>query len=156
QWTKEKKSFRLTHPRRVFGREKAWYQWLYERGTHRELLPSIVLLPVLLQMQMHSPLWNWQSRICIDLIDFIPVGGHFSINHCNQILRGHWSYQTNHPLMQTNETAIRQYLLLLEKLQIIKQVTSHQFVKVNSIKFHKHIEDALESDRMLMNVMVRI
>lgn len=154
-WFHAKKSFRLRRQRQAYGREKRWIEWLYNHRTHREFLPSIVYLPVANQFQMKSSLWDWQSRLCIDLIDKLSLGSRFTIDHCEHLLRSHLQDKNVFPLVHPTETAIHEYLQILTELHIIKQITSTEFTKINSLTFHKNIEDALNSDKILMNAMIR-
>lgn len=154
-WKKEKRAFRLTHPRRVFGREKSWYEWLYARRTHRELLPSIIYLPNSMQLQMNSSLWDWQSRICIDLIMKLTIGGQFTVTNCKALLRDHITRRSYYPLFQPTKTAITEYLHILEELHVIKGIASNRYVKINAIEYYKNIEVALNRDNILMNKMIQ-
>lgn len=63
EWQQAKYRFRMYPPKKLFGEELAWYNWLYKKGTHREYLPSIVYLPVTSQFLMTSEPWVWQSRL---------------------------------------------------------------------------------------------
>ena len=150
-WDKEKKNFRLKQRTHLYGKELAWHQWLYIKRTHVEYLPSLIYLPIAAQYRMKSPLWNWQSRLVIDLLHPLPLGGQFSIESCKHLLRQHVHQVNDFPLIQSNESPIKQYLHLLEKLQVIKQLSPHHYTKTKSITFHKNIESALQDDEIIIN-----
>lgn len=150
-WKNEKKAFRLRPINRLYGSELAWHKWLYERGTHKESLPSIVYLPVRGQYQMKVALGNWQSRLCLDLIHPLPIGGTFTLESCQRTLR----YQPQrYLLLKEIENPIYQYMNLLKKLHIIEEIDSHLFKKVNEIHFQKNMEDSLIEDARLMNQLI--
>lgn len=150
-WKIEKKDFRLRQNNRTYGLELAWHKWLYAKGTHKERLPSIVYLPVPGQYVMRSPLWNWQSRLCLEVIDPLPIGSPFTLQKCHRLFR----YQTQQfSLLNEMEDPIYQYLLLLQKLQIIEEIDPNLFKKVGEISFHKNIEHSLKEDARLMNQLI--
>ena len=153
-WKKEKKKFRLQPRNHLYGKEREWQQWLYLKQTHLEYLPSIIYLPISEQYKMNTPLWNWQSRLCIEVINPLPLGAEFSINRCEFVLRNHF-HQSNHfPLAKSTVNPINQYLYLLEQLKLIKQRSPHHFIKINPIEFHQHIEQSINSDTLIMNELI--
>src|SRR5699024_4486076 len=79
---KRKQRFRLKQRTRLYGRELKWHQWLYLKRTHLQYLPSIVYLPVPMQWQMNSSLWDWQSRLVIDLLHPLPLKSTFTLAAC--------------------------------------------------------------------------
>lgn len=149
-WRKEQEKFRLQQRKQVYGKELAWHQWLYLKRTHLEYLPSIIYLPVSAQYRMKTPLWNWQSRLVVDLLDPLPLGGQFSIQTCKHLLRQHLDRANNFPLIQSEESPLNQYLQLLEKLNVIKQLSPHHFMKIKPVAFYKNIEEALQGDEMII------
>src|SRR5699024_6101437 len=62
-WKSEKRYFRIHQKKQLDGKELAWYKWLYDRGTHKEYLPSVIHIPVKGQHLKKTPPWDWQSRI---------------------------------------------------------------------------------------------
>lgn len=150
-WEKEKIAFRLQPSNRLYGSELAWHRWLYEKGTHKERLPSIVHLPVQGQYLMKTALWNWQSRLCLDVIDPLPIGGIFTLQNCHRLFH-HQKQQFS--LLKKLDDPIYQYLLLLKKLNIIEEKEPNIFVKIKDIHFHKNIEDSLKADAQLMNRLI--
>ncbi|WP_404451747.1 competence protein CoiA [Virgibacillus necropolis] len=151
-WGNEKKNFRLRQSNRLYGSELAWHKWLYEKGTHKENLPSIVHLPVAAQYRMGTPLHNWQSRLCLDLLHPMPIGSTFSLERCQRILRYH--PHQHFFLIKGVDNPIYEYLALLKKLQIIEEINARLFKKVKEIHFHKNIEESLAADARLMNQII--
>ncbi|MGY0692695.1 competence protein CoiA [Virgibacillus sp. FSP13] len=150
-WKKEKRRFRLRPRNRLYGRELAWQQWLYLKQTHVEHLPSVIYLPVVAQFQMRVPLWDWQSRLCLDLLKPLPIGGHISLQSCYHFLRSQTIPLSNFPLIKTDNNPIRHYLFLLAQLNILKQKSSQHFIKQTNFQFHQTLETALEEDNHIVN-----
>ncbi|RDW15984.1 competence protein CoiA [Oceanobacillus chungangensis] len=155
-WKKEKFKFRMVQRKKLYGNELAWFQWLYLKGTHLEYLPSIIHLPVVSQYRMVSSTWNWQSRICIDLLERLPVGNEFSLRNCEQLLKKQLLPMENYPLIHSNDHPIKQYLNLLEQLNIIKQTSASTYQKLTPISFYNQIESAVRGDEELMNEFISL
>lgn len=153
-WKREKQQFRLSQNGRLYGRELAWRQWLYSKETYREHLPSIIHLPVKAQYRMKTPTWDWQSRLCLELLHPMPLGQTFSLISCQRLLQRYLYPQHEFPLIISSADAIEQYLQLLISLKIIQQRTSRTFQKINSISFYHHIEEASIGDNRLMNQLM--
>lgn len=153
-WKKEKYKFRLKPPNHLYGKELAWRQWLYLKGTHLEYLPSIIHLPISSQYLMRSPTWDWQSRIAIDLLAPMPTGSQISITSMKHFLRKQLLGPQYFPLIHSTENPITQYLQLLDHVKIVKQKTVHSFTKINPINFHNNIEGALKADEAMMNHLI--
>jgi competence CoiA-like predicted nuclease len=154
-WSKEKRRFRLRPRRQLYGRELDWHQWLYLKRTHVEHLPSVIHLPVPTQYLMKAPLWDWQSRLCLELLDPLPIGGHISLQTCERLLRKQKVPPANFPLINANLNPIQQYLFLLRHLHILKQQSPCHFIKQNHLLFPENSEQALEMDGKVMNVLVQ-
>lgn len=150
-WRREKQQFRLKQRKRLYGSELAWHQWLYLKGTHVEHLPSIIHLPVSSQYRMNSPTWNWQSRLCIELLSPLPVDSRFSIHDCKHLLRKHLYHPRAFPLIASTEHPVDNYLQLLARLNIIKQQSPDHYQKINPIPFHKNVEASLIGDDNVIN-----
>lgn len=151
RWKKEKIDFRLRQSNRLSGSELAWHKWLYQNGTHRERLPSIIYLPVPGQYLMKSPLWNWQSRLVLNVVAPLPIGGSFTLQNCRRLFRQQTQQLT---LLKQIDDPINQYVQLLINLHIIEKIDSHHFKKLKDIYSHKNIEDSLKSDAHLMNQLI--
>lgn len=153
-WKIEKKNFRTRPQPRLYGQHLAWHKWLYSKHTHIQYLPSIVHLPVSMQYQMKSPPWNWQSRLCIDILHPLPVGSHVCIKRCTHFLRHHVHHPNTFPLIHSSKHPIRQYFRLLEKLNIMKQWSAYDYEKINTIHFHTHVDEALFHDQRIMDQLI--
>ncbi|MGM8364379.1 competence protein CoiA [Virgibacillus sp. W0181] len=153
-WFNEKRAFRLYPRRRIYGSERKWLQWLYDKNTHFENLPSIIHLPVSSQYLMKVPPWNWQSRLCLDIIHPLPIRNTFSFNRCKTLLHFYSHSSTDFPLIQTDIDPIHQYLQHLIRLNIIKQTAKDQYEKIHSLKFYTHIEDALKGDAAVLKQLI--
>ncbi|MGP4106690.1 competence protein CoiA [Virgibacillus sp. L01] len=153
-WKWEKRSFRLKATNRLYGRELKWYQWLYLKRTHKEFLPSVIHLPINSQFMMKTPPWDWQSRLCLEVIDSLPIDSRISLKSCQHLLRRHIHHPKEFPLIKQTDNPVYQYLQFLEQLDVIQQVSPNYFTKKNSIQFYKNIEDALAGDEKLLNLLI--
>ncbi len=149
-WKREKRAFRLHIPRYAQGREFAWQQWLYVRNTNRQLLPSFIYLPIDSQHMMKTPPWDWQSRICLDIIHPLTVGSTFHYKSCTHILRSQMHKPSFFPLIKSAANPITQYLQMLEQLHIIHKQSPTTFRKQMPIHFYEHLEEAMDGDERLM------
>lgn len=153
-WKREKQKFRLGSNKRLYGRELAWRQWLYLQETHLEYLPSMIYLPVSAQYLMKTPPWDWQSRLYMRIINPLSVSSQFSLQQSMKVLRNHFYEPSHFPLIKSTEHPIKQYFHLLEQLEIIQQQSSDQFIKLKTIPFHKHVDDALISDDLILDELI--
>ncbi|MEN1967222.1 competence protein CoiA family protein [Lentibacillus sp. N15] len=152
-WVREKSYFRMRPRNQISRKELAWQQWLYLKRTHAEYLPSIIHLPVSAQYRMYSPLWNWQSRICLELLEPLPIGGHISHVTCMHLLRQHIISSADLPLTHSGSDPIQQYLLLLTQFHLLKQESLGHFTKQSHLKFYSNVEEAMKGDKMLLDVL---
>ncbi|OZU90621.1 hypothetical protein CIL03_05645 [Virgibacillus indicus] len=152
-WKKEKRQFRLKARKHLFGSELAWHQWLYLKGTHLEYLPSIIHLPNASAHWMKTPGWNWQSRLCLDVIDKLSAGSSFSLKTCEYHLRKQIHNPQYFPLILSAENPIENYLRQLCQLGIIEQLSDHTYQKQKNLTFYNSIEEALKGDDQLMNAL---
>lgn len=149
-WKKEKKYFRLQPRARAFGAQLSWLQWLYLKQTHIESLPSIIHLPISSQYKMKTPVWNWQSRLCLEIIDPLKEGTSFTLKRCEVLLRHHIHSPAYFTLIQPANHPIREYLDLLVQLGILKKQKDKEYIKTGPLAFHRHLEEALVQDEKLM------
>ncbi|AXI08792.1 hypothetical protein CV093_08010 [Oceanobacillus sp. 143] len=155
-WRKEKVKFRLKQRKKLYGNELAWFQWLYLKGTYLEYLPSIIHLPIVSSYRIVSPTWNWQSRICIDLLEQLPIGNEFSLRNCEHLLKKQLLKKEAYPLIHSNDHPIKQYLNQLEQLNLIKQTSATTYQKLTAITFYNHIDSALRGDEELINKFISL
>ncbi|WP_179151933.1 competence protein CoiA [Oceanobacillus senegalensis] len=155
-WQKEKKRFRLRPSKKVYGKELAWYQWLYLKGSHVEYLPSIVYLPISSQYRMKTSLWDWQSRLCLELLKPMSIGKVFSIQTVESLLKKHLQPRTTFPLINSNDHPIKQYFQHLTQIGILCIHSKHTYIKVKDFEKYSNIEEALKGDNVLMDELIRL
>lgn len=149
-WKKEKRYFRIGKRPMPYGKMRTWYQWLYLKGTQMEYLPSTVHLPVVSQFAMRTPPWDWQSRLCLEILQPLAIGQEFSLHDCKRILHHHLMSPNSFPLIQSNGNPIQQYLHMLELIGTIKKVSQSCYKKTDTLRFHQTIDDALHEDDQIM------
>lgn len=149
-WKREKRFLRLHRKRQLYGRDLDWHNWLYEKRTHKEYMPSVIHLPVYGQHLMKIPLWDWQSRICLDIIHQRKIGGVLSDGECKQLLMLDMIKSSHYPMLNTHADPIKEYLNLLVKEGTLLRVNG-QYRKVKQLSFYSTLEDAIRGDRLLMD-----
>lgn len=154
-WLRVKQNFRVKPPGNIYGRERQWYQWLYEKGTHVQYLPPFIYLPIQSQIYMKTPLWDWQSRLYLNIIQPIPIGSRFNISFCQKYFKKVMKPMNRFPLIKQLPNPIYEYLKLLETLQLIKQHDEYTFVKTQQIVSPNHIEQSIQADRELLEKLLR-
>ncbi|GAB3059859.1 competence protein CoiA [Virgibacillus ainsalahensis] len=154
-WKREKYRFRLKPKNRLHGKELAWHQWLYLKGTYVEYLPSMIHLPVSSQFLITNPLWDWQSRLIVDLLLPLPIGSQISIQSCNYFLRNQLLNPNHFSLIHAPPNPIEEYLQLLVHAGLLQQQTPDTFTKMKPIHFYKNIENALKGDESIMNHLIK-
>ena len=156
QWAKEKRAFRLRrHSSHISSSDRKWQQWLYLKQTHKEHVSSVIYLPVTNHFKMKSPPWNWQSRLCLDFLEPMEIGDIFSVNDCIQFLCPHIYEQHVFPLISSQSHPVLNYLQILEKLNILQKQSDGGFMKERSLIHHKHIEQSMQGDKVIMNELFR-
>lgn len=151
-WKKEKRKFRLKRSH-AYGSELKWRYWLYEKGLHPELLPSVIYLPVAFQHKMRVPLWNWQSRFMIDFFHPLAIGNKFTLASVQRFLQVFRYDQDVFPLVG-KEDPIANYLALLCNLQIIHRTNETTYIKKKSLQFYARIDHAVHGDDELLNFIM--
>lgn len=147
-WKKEKARFRI-RPIKQFGAELKWHKWLYEKGLHRDFLPTIVHIPVPSQHFMKQPLWRWQSKLVIEVLSPLPLGGTISLNRLNAVLRQVQHPQRIFPLIKHFTNPVTEYMQLLCQLGYFRETTPNQYQKLIPISFFSSVEDAIKADNEL-------
>lgn len=149
-WKQEKRKLRLAERGNRYGKDRLWLEWLYRKQAYVETMPSIIYLPIPAQYLMSTSPWDWQSRIVLDIILPMPLGNIFTLQDCESLLRNHLLSPQHFPLLKQRKSPIKQYLQLLIKLDVIKQVIPGQYQKTKSISFLKQVDAAIESDEAVM------
>ncbi|WP_196493878.1 competence protein CoiA [Ornithinibacillus caprae] len=153
-WIYEKNKFRVQPRKNSYGNDLKWKRLLYQKGIAIDHLPSIIYLPVSSQFLMKTPLWDWQSRIVLDMINPLKIGAHFSIGKCFALLRNQ-SFSSDHfSMLHTIESPIKQYLQWLCKLNIIQQRSATIYEKIREVEFYQHIEEAVMGDKQLIYTLM--
>lgn len=153
-WKKEKRHFRLRTVANLYGEELTWHRWLYAKGYHPEHLPSVILLPILSQHRMKLPLWNWQSKICLEVIDPLPIDHIVNTEKCRQILRKSTLNSNDFPLITPNQDPIAEYLNTLASLNLLERISATAFKKKQPLQFYKNVEDAISGDARLVQQLI--
>jgi len=156
RWKQVKRDFRTRPRRRQYGRTFQWYQWLYSRHTNVQYLPSIVYLPVQAQVYMRQPLWEWQSRLCLDIIDRTPIGSPINLSFAQKYFHHALISPRFFPLIKQLQHPINEYFRRLQRLNYLSQKDKNTFVKIKDLKFHKHVEQAIAADQRLMDKFVNV
>ncbi|WP_284139407.1 competence protein CoiA family protein [Virgibacillus sp. LDC-1] len=145
KWEKEKYRFRLYGGRGVGKQAGQWLTWLYKHQTSIEHLPSVVFLPVPHAHVINRPLWDWQSRICLSIIEPLPIGACFSLTACKNLLNPHE--------ILSGASPIYAYLQILITLGLLQEKTHGIYEKIKPLQFHQHVEQAVYADRSLMHYL---
>lgn len=151
EWKLEKRYFRVHQKSRMPGKELAWYNWLYEKGTHKEYLPSMIHVPVKGQHLMKCALWDWQSRICLDIIHQRSVGDAFTYTDCWNLLRFKMDKPHYYPLIKTDDNPIKEYLNFLIKEGTLQQINGDRYQIIKQVYFYSTLEKAIKGDELLMD-----
>lgn len=153
-WERQKHHFRLKPRKNLYGMELAWQQWLYLKQVYVERLPSIIYLPVSTQYRMKSPPWDWQSRICLNLLQPLEVGSIVSFHTIQYQLRKQMKPVSSFPLIQYHDDPIKEYLQILKSLHILSILPNHTYKKIQPISLYSHIEEAITGDKALMKHLI--
>lgn len=147
---REKRNFRIYPMNSRNGRTLAWYNWLYKKQTHVQFLPPHVYLPVPSQIYMKTPLWDWQSRLCLDIVHPTRINEHIHLSFCQNYFKHVKKPLSIFPLIKHLPEPIFAYLKLLESFNIVKQVDKQTFIKTKPFNFPNHVEQAVTTDRKLL------
>lgn len=154
-WRRVKQNFRMKPSGNIFGRERQWYHWLYEKGTHVQYLPPYIYLPIQSQIYMKTPLWDWQSRLFLNFIHPIPVGATINSSTCKNYFGNVIKSVNKFPLINQLRDPIFEYLKLLETLQVIKQNAEYTFIKIKQTSLLNHVEQSVQADRELLENLLK-
>ncbi|GEN52886.1 competence protein CoiA [Halobacillus faecis] len=128
---------RTVYQSQVSSEERQYRQYLYLRGYHFSLIPSICYLPVPGQVQTVMRPYVWQTRLFLDHFFHLPIESsvEFPILSIGSTPNGYAPHLS------------QQYLDLLTRLNIIEKTGKNIYIKIKQVSFHKRVEDALEDDR---------
>lgn len=153
-WKYEFQRFRVQQRYRASGEELKWRTWLYSKQIAIDQLPLYVYLPTELQFLMKVPPWNWQSRLCLDIIHPLEIGDIFTIEQCENYLQQFIYPPSYYPLINSTSSPIRQYLHHLEQFHIIEKRVNGSYYKQKKITLHKNVDTALKHDDVLINQLM--
>lgn len=145
-WKKEKFNFRTKVRTRSYGAEYHWRLWLYNQQIHFETLPSIIYLPTRDNYYFKVPPWNWQSRIILQIIHPLDIGGIFKYTDCLKKIKTYLIPQTHYPLIEYQADPLINYLKLLTHLEIIKPLPNNTYVKLKNLPFNQDINKSIIAD----------
>lgn len=144
-WLKEKRHFRLaSYP--VYRRERQFRKWLYEKGFYIEQLPAAIHLPIRLQHKMNVPIWQWQTKLVLNVLHPLPIGNTIHVNRCVNVLL---------PFVNGKDPNIarevfREYMKLLTAGKWFKRKDDNVWLKVRYFRFYRYIEEAVAGDERFM------
>jgi len=120
QWLLEKKRFRLYLPKRVYGQERQFREWLYLNQLIPYLLSGWIGLPVPGQWTMNVPIWTWQTYLCYD---FFNRQGHFTMKQLQSYIQPFRKNITSQfPMLKRGTDPVLTYLkyfVLLDKIDFL-------------------------------------
>ncbi|GAA5416632.1 hypothetical protein Pryu01_01670 [Paraliobacillus ryukyuensis] len=152
-WIQEKKRWRLRLNQHPNSDERHWLQWLYLHRLVPSQLPSYIHLPTISQWKMTIPSWNWQSRLCIDLLMKQKT---FTVRECSQFLIRYEQNANQFPLISPTHSPVLEYLNQLFYLDIVKRTTSNLYHWNTDFQPHATIEQALAADKIILSKLGKI
>lgn len=147
-WSKEKKRFRLSSYR-VHGKELKFRKWLYQQRLHVEQLPSVIHLPIRSQYKMNAPLWHWQSKLVINVLNPISVGSTIELSMCMKEI----DHYMNKQYTSDSHEVIKEYFIYLTKVRLFEKINDFEWIKMREFRFHRYIEESLEADKLLLKYL---
>ncbi len=153
-WLEEKQRFRLNYSK-MSRNELNWQKWLYDRGLFKENLPSYIYLPTTSQYLFKVPPWQWQTKLIILIIDPLPVGGSFTLEHLTKLFNQQMYHRKQFPLIRTNHHPIKEYLRYLISIDLINEISGNHYIKKQQIQFYQNIEEAIFEDKRLIDYLKR-
>lgn len=153
-WLPLKQDIRLSN-RPMYGKEKEFRIWLYEKGFHVQELPSIVFLPNKAQYRMNTPLLHWQAKFVIEFLHPLMQGRSFTIRDIYSYLG--FSRLLQSPLLNTSfrNDPVWLYLQQLSQLGIISQTPNQQWVKRRPVYFFNELEKGLTGDKLVLEALLK-
>ena len=150
-WLQEMRHFRLKHRNFFRGQQREWLMSMYEQQLTIDHLPSITYLPLINEIMMKRPAWEWQSTLFVKLLTPLSIGQIFKLQDCYDCLKA-LSYPKNHfPLIRGLNHPVQNYLKQLARLKIVEQRSPTRYQKILHVKRNEHIESSLEKDLQIMN-----
>ncbi|MFD2924240.1 competence protein CoiA [Halobacillus naozhouensis] len=144
-WEKQLYKLRTFYQRSVGTEERQWRQFLYLKGKHFSLIPSVCFLPVPSQSTCSIKAYMWQTKFVLEHFMEVRIGNIIKLgrNKCLTVNR----YQAD---------PVQEYLQLLGQMGFVAHTSNGSWVKRKEITFPTHITQALEEDKKVMNVLRNI
>lgn len=150
QWLQEKKRFRLYVPKRLFGQERKFREWLYLNQCPTSLLSSWVGLPVPGQWQMRVSIWTWQAYLCYDFFNKKP---YFTLREMQSFVKPF--RKTNHsnfPMLSPDQDPVLSYLNYFVKSGKIDCHRDHYQLN-GTINLYQSFDQASKNDLRIHNFL---
>ena len=145
-WEKLWYNHRTTYKKHVSTEERQFRQYVYLKGHHFSLIPSVCYLPVEGQITMKEKPFIWQTRLLMEYFLYVPIGGrvHFPA------LQGRPTTNGYHP------DVANEYLKVLQSLGYVRQHSGNNWVKTKEVYFHRHVDEAIEEDQKIMHALKKL
>ncbi|MRG87086.1 competence protein CoiA [Salinibacillus xinjiangensis] len=147
-WLKEKMKFRTRRQRHYSKEDSKYLHWLYQKGLHPQSIPSEIHLPLDHHYLSNTPVYIWQSEFLLNHIHPLSIGEkvyYKPISEDFSVIPSFYNPQHDVQL---------EYLLLLERLQILTSNGKFSFYKKNEVLFPKSLEQAINNDKKVMKQIV--
>src|SRR5699024_12088248 len=99
---------------------------------------------------MKISLWLLQIRFFLEFLLKQALVTVFSIHQANSFLRQFQKRKIEYPLFHEAEDPIKEYLYLLSRVGILKQINETEFRIISSPHDYKYIEAALDGDNEVL------
>ncbi|WP_318246931.1 competence protein CoiA [Halobacillus litoralis] len=136
-WEKAWYDNRTKYRRETGSKEKQFRQYLYLKGYHFSLIPSVCYLPVKSQVQLSVKPYIWQT--CLFMDHFMPV----SVGSPVEFPEMEVPVTVN----QYKPDPVTEYAELLCGLNILKKTGNNKWVKTREVDFPSTMEEAFLDDR---------
>lgn len=151
KWLIKAKERRLRFDQYPNSKQKQWLEWLYLKRLNTGLLPSVCYLPVFSQWKLNLPPWNWQSRLCFDVMQ---TKQSFSLSDCQQLLHSYLHNMKEFPLIYTDHNPLMEYLSLLIQLEYIQENVKGRYQWVKKLQPHQSLEQAMKDDENVIRKLI--
>ncbi|WP_281659337.1 competence protein CoiA family protein [Halobacillus sp. Cin3] len=136
-WKKSWHNNRSTYRREPGSKEKQFRQYLYLKGYHFSLIPSVCYLPVESQVQLSVKPYIWQTRLLLDHFTPVPIGSVVEFP----------KMEVPVTINQYKPDPVSEYAELLSLLNILKKTGNNKWVKTREVAFPATMEEAFLDDR---------
>ncbi|MBA2174481.1 hypothetical protein H0266_06120 [Halobacillus locisalis] len=145
-WEKLWYSHRTTYKKHVSTEERQFRQYVYLKGFHFSLIPSVCYLPVEGQITMKEKPFIWQTRLLMEYFLYVPMGGRVRF----PVLKGRPTTNGYYP------DVAYEYLKLLQSLGYVCQQSNNTWIKTKEVYFHRHVDQAIEEDQKIMHALKKL